>query len=938
MNYRFYVQPKKSILWFLLAVMCVGFSSCHDDYDLDDPGNYPSWLGSSIYDALENPNQEVLTGTFNTYLRLVKDMGYDEILSRTGSKTVFPANDEAFNRFFADNDWGVSSYEQLTEAMKKQLLYSSMLDNALLVEMLSNVPATNSSYSNVNSGIAMKHTTGANVIDTITHIYGAAGLPQNNSYWTKFYNKGIDMVMDATRPMMIHFTEEHMTANSITTQGAESDFAIITGSEYSDGMAYIFRDKIINSDVTCQNGYIQQVEDVLVPPGNVAEVLRNADNTTIFSRMMERFSAPYYNSTTTNNYNDYAQAQGLALIDSIYEKRYFSSRSQGGRSLNTDPNGAVFNYLLTFDPGWNTYTSGATGTNDLSDISAMFVPTDDAFKTYFLSGQGADIIKRYGHLDNTEANLNSNIDDIDINIVKDLLNNFMKSSFANSVPSKFGSIMKSGSGDPMGIEISDLHKQSDGKYDVKIGNNGVIYMLDKVFPPDKFSAVSAPALFATNMNIMRDAINDGDATETTNLNLNLNYYAYLLAMSSNYGFFIPTDEAFSTFYVDPVTLGAGSNARALKFYYDRDVQSTSNPYVRCSEWKYNPNTGEVGDSVGELTGTDFPSTQLKDILNLHTVVLADGETIGNNTYYKTKNGAAVKVDLTNMKAMSGAQIDNGRPVSNIIQIYNQDNGTTFSLDHPIEAPQKSVYKVMNEYSQFSEFLKLCLGTIDKYEDLTKATLLTYAGISSKLNLGTSEQDLYKVFTDNSGRCLDYNINYFSSYNYTVYMPDNEAMQKAYRAGLPTWDDVADEYTKNEQSSPARVKAMVKVINDFIRYHFQSNSVFADNTVESGSYASFSLNSMNVPYRISVSGGNGVLQVTDNTGTTINISDDGHSVVNKMARDMVYNQHRLTAKSLITSSFSIIHEIHTPLNHISSLPAGAARTSDGIYRYDYDIPE
>ena len=203
MNYRYFKLTKKTMMSFFVAALCGGFTACSDDYDLDDPGNYPSWLGNSIYDELKNPNSQTLTGTFNNYVKLIEDLGYAETLGKTGSKTIFPANDEAFARFFANNTWGVSKYEDLTEAQKKLLLYNSMLDNAILVEMLSNISIEDN--TNVASGIAMKHQTGANVIDTITHFYNGAALPQNNSYWEK-YNNGIDLVMDATRPMMVHFT------------------------------------------------------------------------------------------------------------------------------------------------------------------------------------------------------------------------------------------------------------------------------------------------------------------------------------------------------------------------------------------------------------------------------------------------------------------------------------------------------------------------------------------------------------------------------------------------------------------------------------------------------------------------------------------------------------------------------------------------------------
>ena len=145
MNRHYLCLARERLLTSIAAVALCGVTACTDDYHLDDEDNYPAWLGGSIYEALSTPEGlnsdagEVLEGTFKNYVRLIDDLNYAETLGKTGSKTVFPANDEAFERFFQNNSWGVTKYEDLTPAMKRQLLYGSMLDNALLVEMLSNI-------------------------------------------------------------------------------------------------------------------------------------------------------------------------------------------------------------------------------------------------------------------------------------------------------------------------------------------------------------------------------------------------------------------------------------------------------------------------------------------------------------------------------------------------------------------------------------------------------------------------------------------------------------------------------------------------------------------------------------------------------------------------------------------------------------------------------
>ena len=81
------------------------FQGCKDD---DVLTGQPSWLGNSIYERLEED------GHYTTMLKLIDDLGQKEVLSHTGSKTLFAANDSAFQQWYAKNNWGVSSYGHLS--------------------------------------------------------------------------------------------------------------------------------------------------------------------------------------------------------------------------------------------------------------------------------------------------------------------------------------------------------------------------------------------------------------------------------------------------------------------------------------------------------------------------------------------------------------------------------------------------------------------------------------------------------------------------------------------------------------------------------------------------------------------------------------------------------------------------------------------------------
>lgn len=932
-------------LIFCASLVALGMmASCEKD-ELVPEGTKPEWLGESIYEELRNGTH--LSGTFNTYLRLVDDLGYAEVLSRTGSKTIFPANDEAFERFFRKNSFGVSSYEQLTEGMKKQILYSSMLDNAMLAGMLSNVMADD---NNVNRGVAVKHETNISVTDSITMLTNGLQMPQNNTYWDQYRNKGIHVVYDATRPMMVHFTREQMLANNITTTGVDSDFGILRGEKIGASVAnadtaYIFQTKIINQDVTCTNGYVHQVNDVLLPPGNIPQVMRAQDNTQLFARILDYFCAPYYDAVTTRNYNSWALQNGRPTIDSVFQVRYFAGRSQGGAANTIDPTGAVVAEAnrLDWDLGWNQYYSSTDPANSLADVGAILAPTDEAIKNYFLpGGGGAYFIDLYGSHENNEENLPLNLDDLQNKgngILASFVNNLIQTSFIASVPSKFGTITSEGSGDFMGLTKSDIAVTEDGKYDVAVANNGVIYKMKNMIAPDKYQSVIGPAITYPDMSVMGYFSEDktkGDKPSTFGADM----YYYLMAMKANYLYFIPSDSAMKRCYIDPISLGS-VNPRALEFYsHVEPVPGTERTQTLYGVkiHNYDPETGVIDPAIRQTVanivnnGKSDYASQVYDLLNYNTVVLDAGEQIVNN-YYLTKHGGAIRIDgfsdangTFSGKVSGGAQIDNGVEPATIETGWKEKNGWAFRLDGIIQPSITSVNKLLNTHAdQFQKFLDLC--TFLTYE----TDVLEWAGIAGTASVGTAPQQRYYVFSDKEGKALDMNVNFFNGFNYTLYAPDNAAMDKAYAMGLPTNEqiralyeefsmleaegDMEDPTIKGQvDEAKAVVLNMLNALRAFVRYHFQNNSVFADNYVPNVTYQSLYSSELGIPVNLNIESTNGVLTVKDESGKAhiINAADENVKLVNKMTRDYEFDKAKENAAAIAVSSFAVVHQISEPL--------------------------
>ena len=85
-------MTKTVVLVALLTGSGLTLTSCSEKDELMDE---PSWLGNSIYERL---NDE---GSYRYTLKLIDDLGQKDVLSQTGSKTVFVSDDNTYDQFFS---------------------------------------------------------------------------------------------------------------------------------------------------------------------------------------------------------------------------------------------------------------------------------------------------------------------------------------------------------------------------------------------------------------------------------------------------------------------------------------------------------------------------------------------------------------------------------------------------------------------------------------------------------------------------------------------------------------------------------------------------------------------------------------------------------------------------------------------------------------------
>lgn len=188
-----------------LVAGALSLQSCKDDLLTGQP----SWLGNSIYEELKNQ------GNYQYTLRLIDDLGLTEKMSHTGSLTIFVADDATYDNWFKNNKWGVRSYDKLSIAQKKLLLNNQVINNAYLIELMSNVAATPP-----EKGLAMRRPTSASAFDSV-YTMPYTKMSANQKAWTWYRNNHKNIILfrdghmgtsDITAPM-IHFPPEFMQKN-----------------------------------------------------------------------------------------------------------------------------------------------------------------------------------------------------------------------------------------------------------------------------------------------------------------------------------------------------------------------------------------------------------------------------------------------------------------------------------------------------------------------------------------------------------------------------------------------------------------------------------------------------------------------------------------------------------------------------------------------------
>jgi uncharacterized surface protein with fasciclin (FAS1) repeats len=894
----------RGLLAGTLVAGVAGLYSC-SGYDLDE--KTPSGWDQSIYSYI------VDQGKYTNMVRLIDELGYTDVLNRTGSKTMFMADDDAFETFYQNNAnpetatwYGVTSYDKLSYAQKKLLLYSAMINNSYQINTLStSEPAI--SGEDLVAGGAMRRTTAVTMYDTVAYVTPDQ-LP-DNSFWS--YERtnrpdGLYMVCDRTTAPIVFFMEDYLTSHTITNEDYNWLFSA-KNVDRQTGDASVNGAVVVNPNIRCLNGFVHQTDEVITPLDNMAQAIGKKSSLSTFSNLLERFSIP---QALSNSVRDEFNSLYGTSIDTLFEKRYAATVSQGHSELKTDINGDAIDmttYGLKYDPSWNQYYTGAGSTSSdwlmKNDFAVMTVPNNDAIDAWWNNGGGKVLKDLYGTLDNVPTG-----------VIRKLINVNMHESFSSSVPSKFSEMLNDAS-QAFGLT-------TDHVVNKVLCCNGYIYETDQVYTPAAFKAVSFPTEINDNMKIIKWAIDQ------------LKFDDYLNSMDTQYSFFIPTDEAITS-YIDPVSYGwelaTGGQREIMKFRWDGKKNT-----VAASVWRVNAD-GTTDSISGRTPTSTMITNRLQDILDAHTII---GDVQDGHTWYRTKNNGIIRVDKSkgygeNSMVVYGTLQDSiGSAGVKVGKIYNYTaeggNGHSYVLDdNVLMTTNKSVYDVLtaNENKE----------TVSEFFDLINQSSL----FSPLYKLSSSSKNGYVI-------CSKYNLSCLNFYNYTIYVPTNESLQKlmegytvnGVEVKMPSWDDYDWflEYSQKATNEDEEVEAAAiasdisSAIERFIKSHVQDNAVFIDGEeVSNKKYETqvvdqlasgedeegSSIATISFVKLENITANSNSLTFTDPAGQSHHV-EMANGFYNKPVREYKIDQtssltsSNIKSARLEASSFAVLHQIDSPI--------------------------
>lgn len=433
------VSKNKFLITLYVFSISLCLSGCKDIYD-QDKYKRPEWLAGKLYTQL------LADESLSTFTRCIEITGYDTILDRTGSFTIFSPNNDAFVPFFSKHPEYNGSIENIPINDLRELVRTHIIQDAWTLIQLQTLDIfgwIDPSDPNNNKPNAYKRQT--------------LWRDQDKKYWV-YDNNGRITIVDSTqandyrivytrsRKYVPIFFPEFFNINGLSS----ADYEFYFNRPYEDGVIHYANAKVLGSEVFAENGFIYEVDQVVDPILNLEQLLFSDAGDSDYDyigQTLRLFPSFEFDLDKTNSQ---PEAKSGLDFDSLYQLKYPSIPFAAHEEL-TGPNTNVDLYTLRYHNGF-------------------LAPNDIAFQRFI-----DDIMTGPGHWGTWDA--------VPIEVKHIILNNHMASSAIYQSDLYKG--FYSGEGDLITIDEGIISE----KY---YGSNSTFLGLDEVIVPRAITSVSGP--------------------------------------------------------------------------------------------------------------------------------------------------------------------------------------------------------------------------------------------------------------------------------------------------------------------------------------------------------------------------------------------------------------------------------------------------------------
>lgn len=417
----------KTIVCFLVLVVLI--SSCRKKA-FDAYYGAPADLAQPIYQILQ------AKGNFKSLLTCIDKAGYKDILSTAGYWTMFAADDSAFKVFLTGR--GITDVAQLDSGTARQIVTYSLVYNAFMKARLGDYQSNTGWVPNT----AFKRRT-AYYTSYYTDSTPSKGYYSNVTapvVALEANRNGAFVFGDNNNKYIPYFVDNFINTGSNGLSSADYNYfypsTTYTGFNVADA-------SVVNADITAQNGYVHEINKVVLPLPSIDEYLASNPQYSEFKKLYDKYMVSYIqNLSATNRYQTLS-----GLTNNVYLR--------------------MFNPALAYSPGNENYLKLQDNDGQANGWS-MIAPTNAVLLNYVHTV----LLEKY-----------SSLDAMPPQIIQDFLNAHM---WGTSLwPSKFSSIGNSSN------ETATMNKSTI--VDKKVLSNGIFYGTSEVQQANVFRSVYGKA-------------------------------------------------------------------------------------------------------------------------------------------------------------------------------------------------------------------------------------------------------------------------------------------------------------------------------------------------------------------------------------------------------------------------------------------------------------